>query len=306
VKLLIISSNLIGDTILSTGVIEYFKKSYPLAKFTFIIGPSAAQIYINFPNLDKIISIQKKKYNIHWLEIYQKCKNTKWDIIIDFRSSILSYFLKTKKKYIFKKNNKLNHIIQLNNFFKLEKTNLFIYTNKNEEKKVLDRLQDNTRYVIIFPGGNWSPKIWPSEKYNKLLNIIYYRYSNIKFVIVGSIKEKDKYLSSVIKNLPNDIFIDMMGESLTHTSAFMKKSNLFIGNDSGLMHLSVASNLNTIALFGPTNDIIYGHSNDNCFIVRTKESYEFFSKKGINEKISYMLSIEPEQILELIDKQNLL
>ena len=34
----------------------------------------------------------------------------------------------------------------------------------------------------------------------------------------------------------------------------MKKSNLFIGNDSGLMHLSVASNLKTIALFGPTND----------------------------------------------------
>ena len=43
-KLLIISSNLIGDTILSTGVIEYFKKSYPLAKFTFIIGPSAADL----------------------------------------------------------------------------------------------------------------------------------------------------------------------------------------------------------------------------------------------------------------------
>ena len=50
-----------------------------------------------------------------------------------------------------------------------------------------------------------------------------------------------------------------MGKSLTVTSAYMNKSNLFIGNDSGLMHLSVASNLRTIALFGPTNDKIYGH-----------------------------------------------
>ena len=64
-----------------------------------------------------------------------------------------------------------------------------------------------------------------------------------------------------------------MGESLTKTSAYMKKSNLFIGNDSGLMHLSVASKLKTISLFGPTNDKIYGHSNNNCFIIRTKESY---------------------------------
>ena len=54
----------------------------------------------------------------------------------------------------------------------------------------------------------------------------------------------------------------------------MNKSNLFVGNDSGLMHLSVASNLQTIALFGPTNDKIYGHYNSNSFVIRTKESYE--------------------------------
>ena len=48
-----------------------------------------------------------------------------------------------------------------------------------------------------------------------------------------------------------------MGASLTLTSAYMKKSDLFIGNDSGLMHLSAASNLATIGLFGPTNDKIY-------------------------------------------------
>ena len=46
----------------------------------------------------------------------------------------------------------------------------------------------------------------------------------------------------------------MTGENITQTHAFMKKSDLFLGNDSGLMHLSAASGIPTIGLFGPTND----------------------------------------------------
>ena len=60
-KILIISSNLIGDTILSTCVIQYFAKLHPKAKFTFLIGPSAGQIYEHFPNKEKIVLIKKKK-----------------------------------------------------------------------------------------------------------------------------------------------------------------------------------------------------------------------------------------------------
>jgi ADP-heptose:LPS heptosyltransferase len=41
VKILVISSNLIGDTILSTGVVDHFLKNNPNAQFTFIIGPTA-------------------------------------------------------------------------------------------------------------------------------------------------------------------------------------------------------------------------------------------------------------------------
>ena len=79
-KILIISSNLIGDTILSTGVVDHFLKNNPNAQFTFIIGPTAGQIYQHFPNLEKIILIKKEKFNTHWLTMYLHCCNIKWDI----------------------------------------------------------------------------------------------------------------------------------------------------------------------------------------------------------------------------------
>ena len=97
-----------------------------------------------------------------------------------------------------------------------------------------------------------------------------------------------------------------MGESLTLTSAYMKKSNLFIGNDSGLMHLSVASRLSTIGLFGPTNDKLYGHRTNDCFVIRTKESYDYFFKTNLDQNKSHMLSIQPDQILDVIIRNKLL
>ena len=97
-----------------------------------------------------------------------------------------------------------------------------------------------------------------------------------------------------------------MGSSLTLTSAYMKKSDLFIGNDSGLMHLSAASNLTTIGLFGPTNDKIYAPKGSNCFVVRTNEDYEYFQKNICDPRKSYMQSINIENITSLIRKNKLL
>ena len=97
-----------------------------------------------------------------------------------------------------------------------------------------------------------------------------------------------------------------MGESLTNTAAYLKCCNLFIGNDSGMMHLAVASKIPTIGLFGPTNDNIYSPFGNNSFTIRTKETYSDFNKLSLNRNLSYMHSIEVRDILNLIHNKNLL
>ena len=305
-KILVISSNLIGDTILSTGIVDHFLKNNPNSRFTFIIGPTAGQIYQNFPNLEKIILIKKEKFNIHWLKIYLHSWNIKWDIIVDLRSSFLSYLLFHKKKYIFKKDKNKHHLDQLTSFFRSNDSDLNIYISGEEEEIVKNKLNPENIYVVIFPGGNWKPKIWPSNNYNQLIKKLVKNFSNMKFLIVGSADEEDLYLNPIKKNIPEDKIINLMGISLTLTSAYMKKSHLFIGNDSGLMHLSVASHLNTIGLFGPTNDHIYGHKRKNCFVIRTKEDYSYFNRLTLEKNKTYMTSIQPDQVVDIITNNNLL
>ena len=255
-KILVISSNLIGDTILSTGVIKFFSKKNPHAKFTFIIGPSAKPIFKNFKSVEKIITVSKKKYNMHWLQIIYNCFGKKWDIIIDFRSSLLSYILNHKKKFIFKKKSNLNQIQQLSDYFGFNCSELFIETNKDEEDTVLKNISNNFHYFVIFPGGNWAPKIWDVKNYNNLLIKILAQNKNIKFILVGSKAEEKVYFHKITKNIDSEYIVNLFGATLTQTAAYMKQSKLFIGNDSGLTHMAAATKLKSLVLFGPTNDKI--------------------------------------------------
>ena len=102
-NILVISSNLIGDNILSTGIIRDFINQNTNSKLTIVVGPTAAQIYKNFPNIEKVIIIKKEKYKLHWFNIWKRCVFKKWDIIFDFRSSAISHLLLKNKSYIFKR-----------------------------------------------------------------------------------------------------------------------------------------------------------------------------------------------------------
>ncbi|MDB4861371.1 glycosyltransferase family 9 protein [Alphaproteobacteria bacterium] len=301
-KILFICSNLIGDTILSSGAINHIINQNQEAKLTFVVGPTAAPLLKHYKNIENIIIFKKRKLNLHWLDIFQKTYSIKWDVIVDFRSSALSLLLRNNKKYIFKKLHSIHHIQQLNSSFGFECSNLLIPTSGDEENKVNNHLDNSFKHVVIFPGGNWTPKLWSAENYNETMKLLIDKYDKIKFVIVGSLKEKNKFYNLLIKDIKEDLIIDLFGHNLTLTSAYMKKSDVFIGNDSGLMHLAVASKLRVISLFGPTNDLVYGYHDDKNIVIRTKENYDYFKSLKINENKSYMSSIKPKIVFKECEK----
>ena len=301
-KILFICSNLIGDTILSTGVINYFVDQNEGAKLTFVIGPTAAPLLKNYKNIENIIVFKKRKLNLHWLDILRKTYRTKWDIVVDFRSSAISYILRNNKKYIFKKYHNIHHIDQLNSSFGFDCSNLFIPTSDDEKNTVNDDLDISYKHIVIFPGGNWPPKLWSVGNYNLTMKLLLEKYKKIKFILVGSLKEKNKFYKKLIKDINKDLIIDLFGYNLTLTSAYMKKSDIFIGNDSGLMHLAVANKIKVISLFGPTDDKLYGPYGENNIVIRTSENLNYFNSINIDETLSYMNSIKPEIVLKNCEK----
>ena len=301
-KILFICSNLIGDTILSSGAIKYFIDQNKEAKLTFVVGPTAAPLLKNYNNIENIIIFKKRKFNLHWFDVFQKTYNVKWDIVVDFRSSVISYLLRNNKKYIFKKNHNIHHIEQLNSSFGFNCSNLLIPTSDDEKNKADEDLDSSFKHIVIFPGGNWDPKLWSADNFNVTMKLLLEKFHKIKFILVGSLKEKNKFYNEIIKGIKEDLIIDLFGFNLTLTSAYMKKSDMFIGNDSGLMHLAVANKLRVISLFGPTDDNVYGPYGEGNIVVRTSESLEYFRSLKIDENNSYMNTIKPEIIIQKCEK----
>ena len=111
-KVLFITSTRIGDAVLSTSILNYIKNKFPDSFLYVATGETAASLFKNFNNIKKIYILKKKFLKFHWLELWSKIFLNKWDIVIDLRGSIISYFILKKKKYIYKPTNKKIHRLE--------------------------------------------------------------------------------------------------------------------------------------------------------------------------------------------------
>ena len=306
-KILFLSSNLIGDSILSTGILGYIIKKNKNSKVTVITGLKASQIFNNFPQVEEVIKIKKRKFNLHWVDLWLKIFKYKWDLVIDLRSSLLSYLLYAKKRKIFKKNYRpISQVEKLSNF--MGSKNVLrpkLWTN-TKDKIFAKSIINNKIVIAIAPGGNWKPKIWPSQNYNLLICHLLkqYKTNRLKFLIIGS-KDEKFYFDKLSVNVQKGSLIDFIGENLNITYACLELCKLFIGNDSGLMHLAAAAGIPTIGLFGPTRDDWYKPYGEKCYVIRTKESYNDL-KHNKKSNINLMESIDVTKVSKLIQDENLI
>ena len=79
---------------------------------------------------------------------------------------------------------------------------------------------------------------------------------------------------------------NLVGKScLAEIFLIMKKSKLFIGNDSGLMHLSALANIPTVGLFGPSDPSKYHPWGDKTHTIKSPKNFkELMSFKNFNHK----------------------
>ena len=109
--------------------------------------------------------------------------------------------------------------------------------------------------------------------------------------------KSERNIGEYISNLfDKKRIVNLIGEpSLIEICTILKKCNLFIGNDSGLMHLSASLKIPTVGLFGPSDVNQYHPWGKNTLGITTPESptelmgVESFSPKN---KYSLMKSLE--------------
>ena len=116
------------------------------------------------------------------------------------------------------------------------------------------------KIFAVAPGGgrSWGPnaiyKQWPAERFAHVVNRLSRQGDTV--LLLGDGEEK-RLLLQVEKALSVPV-VTVSGESLEVVASLLKRSQLLLCNDGGLLHLANALGVKTAAIFGPVDETAYG------------------------------------------------
>lgn len=124
----------------------------------------------------------------------------------------------------------------------------------------------NSPLIGLNPGSVWATKRWLPERFAEVGDRLANDYK-AKIIIFGS-KQEAMISNQVIDNMKIPPISAVGQTNLKQLTALIKRCDLFITNDSGPMHLAMAVNTPTVAIFGPTTlDIGFGPYGENFMVV---------------------------------------
>ena len=133
--------------------------------------------------------------------------------------------------------------------------------------QLLDRLgiRGCRPIVIIQPGARYWFKVWPYERFAELADRLASDYGCQ--VLIGGSREEEA-LAQRIHEAAKSHPISMAGlATLKQFAAIVKRAALFVGNDSGAMHVAAAVGTPMVALFGPSNPNEWGPCGDRVTVL---------------------------------------
>lgn len=276
-SILFITSTHIGDAILSTGLLNRVLNDFPNDAVTIACGAPAAKIFEAVPRLERIHTLRKRRYSLHWFDLWRSTVDRRWDVVVDLRRTLLPYFLRAQQRFILPKPQTAVHRVELiSSTLAYSPLAPIMWTNELHERRARDLLGDDTDVVAVAPGATWQGKIWPTKNFVELAHRLLGpggQMEGHRMLLIGAEDEREA-AQPLLDSFPASRVIDAMGLDVLSTSAVLHRCRLFVGNDSAMMHLAAATGRPTVGLFGPTRDVHYAPWGKNGLVVRTPETVE--------------------------------
>lgn len=254
-RILFITATRIGDAVLSTGLLDHLLRAHPAARFTIACGPAAEGVFARMPRRDATLVVVKRRFDLHWLALWRRTAGTLWDLVVDLRGSALSFLLPARRRAVMRGGRRAGHkLAQLGATLGLSPPPLPVsWSDAADGARADALLPPGPRYVGLGPTANWSGKVWPPDRFAALFRAVRDRAlpGARPVVFAGPGPVERAMAAPVLAALPDAV--DLAGQlSLPEASACLSRCTLFVGNDSGLMHLAAAAGAPTLGLFGPS------------------------------------------------------
>jgi len=135
-------------------------------------------------------------------------------------------------------------------------------------------------YVVLHPSSNARHKVWTAQGYAALCDDLLDKW-NIRTILVSGREPEELRLNERVRHLANSRPLNLGGRlTLKQSAVLFSKAVLFIGIDSGPMHMAAAVNTPVLAIFGPSRAWRWGPCGQESEIVQKDWPCVPCGKKG--------------------------
>lgn len=252
-RILFITANRVGDAILTTGLLDHLIRQHPRSRITVACGPDATGVFARMPNLERLIVFTKRPYRAHWPGLWQQVAFTMWDLVIDMRGSALAFLVPARRRVVARTLTGRKHE-QFARLMGLSPAPLPVaWTAAADRARAAVLVPAGPPVVALGPTANWAPKAWPGDRFAALFRALRDGPlpGAVPLILAGPGPVEAALAASLISLLPEAI--DLTGQlSLPEAAACLQRAVLYVGNDSGLMHLAAAAGTPTVGLCAAT------------------------------------------------------
>lgn len=279
-RILIVRLDRIGDVLLSTPVIKAVREAYPDSHIAFMVRPYARDIVEGSPYLDEVIIYNKEgseKGPAGNAKFILGLRKRKFDMAIILhptaRAHIVTFlagipdrvgydrklgWLLTKRIPHLKQlglRHETDYALDMVRYIGIEPKakELYMPISKESEGRINDiferyGVKGSDKIVVINPSASCVSKRWSAERFAKVADKLV-EGKNAKVIIISG--QSDKNFGDNVANGMRQGRINLSGKtSIGDIASLLKRSSLFISNDSGPVHIACAVGTPVIAIFG--------------------------------------------------------
>jgi len=156
-----------------------------------------------------------------------------------------------------------------------------------------------TDFFALSPGGGWTSKCWPAERYGELHREVNRKYGWRGVVSFGP---GERELADAVVGAAGDPRPILLEMNIPQLMAVLRRAKFFVAGDTGPLHLASALGTPVVGLFGPTDPARNGPYGAKDIVVRNARPEETTYERGASHSAA-MMSITVQQVMEAVEQR---
>ncbi len=263
----------LDHAIFNSGVLDHLVRTRPGARFTIVCGQQSQSLMAQTPRLDRLIVVHQRPFGLHAPGLLRRVLFRRWDLLVDLDGSPLSRLIPARQTEVRRRSKILAHKVrEAAGVLHLEPPpppRLHIPADARAHAAAL--LPPGRPVLGICLAAQYPAAAWSADRFTDLASRLTGLGCPMEGAAIAVFGEPvgDRNRAQLLQALPVAGALDLTGmASLTDIAACMARVRLFIGNDSGLLHLAAATGAPALGLYGPTDELRRGPYGTDCAAVR--------------------------------------